>query len=138
MSVDNYIELEEIEESYIHNFRRLGELKRLKAEIEDEIGRINEETINRYPSGGTYTDEQGVSLIVTIRRDINAPKVNLEMLMSIDQDLATKVTKFAVDTEKVKEYIARGYFTNTPAEQALTVSYKKPWVQISIAKEEDE
>lgn len=137
MNDEHYIDLVPIDEDYTKNFERLAELKRLKADIENEISLINADIAGTYPDGGTYTDRDGRELIVTIRRDQNAPKVDLAMLQQIDPDLAGKVVKFAVDTDKVKEFMERGYFTGTPAEQALTITYKKPWVQITARKETD-
>jgi hypothetical protein len=137
MSIEYYTDLAVIDDDYAKNFERLAELKRLKADIETEISAINLDIAQTYPNGGTYTDRDGRELVVTIRRDQNAPKVDLNLLQKIDAELAGKIVKFAVDTDKVKEYIERGYFTNTPAEQALTLSYKKPWVQISTKKETD-
>jgi hypothetical protein len=131
MSIDHYVELEAIDESYTTHFERLAHLKRLKADIETEISQINADIADTYPNGGYYVDADGRELVVTIRRDLNAPKINLPLLQEIDADLAGKVVKFAVDTDKVKQFIERGYFTNTPAAKALTLTYKKPWVQIT-------
>ena len=137
MSTDHYVELVQIDEVYSKNVQHLQYLKRLKTDLENEITALTAEIAHAYPRGGTYFDADGREQIVTIRRDLNAPKVDLNLLQKIDAELAGKIVKFAVDTDKVKEYIERGYFTNTPAEQALTLSYKKPWVQISTKKEID-
>jgi hypothetical protein len=136
MRDEHEVILDIIDDEFTENFKRLADLKRLKAEIEEQITDINTAIIETYPAGGLYVDHEGREVTVTIRRDLNAPKVDLALLQEIDTELAGKVTKFAVDTEKVKEYIERGYFTGTPAEQALTLTYKKPWVQLTARKEE--
>lgn len=131
--------LDPIDEDYLKNFRRLEELKHQIKDLEAEIAMINADAAETYPDGGYFTTSDGQIMVVRIRRDANAPRIDLDALQQIDPDLAGKVVTLSVDTRLVKKYIERGYFTDTPAAQALTVSYKRPWVQITpLANEENE
>jgi hypothetical protein len=138
VSVDHYVDIVDIADDYVPKLQELIALKESKKHIEDQITVLQAEIAETYPRGGTFVDEDGFQQIVTVRRDPNPPKIDLELLTRLDPDLAGKITKFAVDNDKAKQYIDRGYFTNTPAAQALSLTYKKAWVQITTAKETDE
>ena len=131
-------ELEEIEEDWVKDINRLAELKEMKAAIEAEISHINDSAA---AAGlrGKFTDAEGNEYKVTLRQDMNAPKVTDARALAAEfPELWGAIASVQVDNTRLKEAVKKGYFTNTPAAAYVTQTMKRPWVQVTpLAKEED-